>query len=55
MKNSPIEEVVARMRALQGYILSNVYPDGLSRSEAVKELMTLKRTITKRKKDAQKS
>lgn len=48
------EEALEKIRKLQGYILSNVFPTGTGRAESVRELMRLKRTISKRKKDAEK-
>ena len=55
MTQPTLKETLELISKLQGYIMSNVYPAGMGRADAVRELMRLKRTLSKRKKDAEKS
>lgn len=41
------EQRVSRIKDLQGFLLSDVYPAGMSRKDATSELMRLRNTRTK--------
>lgn len=42
------KDSVARLRQLQGYLLSEIYPDGSTRGDVSREYLKLKRTYKKK-------